>query len=367
MLIRSITFANSGSHWPRNAGLQLAWTVCFIQAAFAQDSSLTGTVKDLQEADVSNAFVTLTDIEKQVTLKTLSNSVGVYEFPSVRPGAYALKVEALGFKVFVLQPIAVEVAQRARADAALTVGEVSSTVEVNVEVSGVQTETSAIGEVISSKKMAELPFNGRFFLDLAQLAPGTVLGSTNNRSGSTASSAFGAFSINSSGARSDAAAFMLDGINLNDGSQIEFQPNIDSIQEFKVVSNAFSAEFGRSSGIQITAVSKSGTNSLHGGLFEYLRNDKLDALNFFDLPRSVALAQTGRDIPPFKRNIFGESVGGPVFLPGLFLPNYDGRNRTFFFQSYEGRRQRESETFNVTVPTASQRAVVTDPVIGKLL
>ena len=362
MLIRYITFANSGSRCRRSALLRLAWTLCFVQAVFAQDSSLTGTVKDLQEAAVSNAAVTLTDIEKQVTLKTLSNSVGLYEFPALRPGSYALKVEAPGFKVFVLQPIVVEVAQRARADAALTVGEVTSTVEVNVEISGVQTESSSIGEVISTKKMAELPFNGRFFLDLALLAPGTVLGSTNNRSGATASSAFGAFSINSSGARSDAAAFILDGINLNDGSQIDFQPNIDSIQEFKVVSNAFSAEYGRSSGIQITAVSKSGTNSLHGTMFEYLRNDKLDALNFFDLPRAISKAQTGREIQPFKRNIFGESVGGPVWLP-----HYDGRNRTFFFQSWEARRQRESETYNVAVPTLAQRDSVTNPTIQKLI
>jgi hypothetical protein len=241
--------------------LTLASAVCFVQAVFAQVSSLTGTVKDLQEAAVSNAVVTLTDIEKQVTLKTLSNSVGLYEFPALRPGSYALKVEAPGFKVFVLQPIVVEVAQRARADAALTVGEVSSTARSTWSSRRCRRNRALSARLSAQKKMAELPFNGRFILDLAQLAPGTVLGSTNNRSGSTASSAFGAFSINSSGARSDAAAFMLDGINLIDGSQIEFQPNIDSIQEFKVVSNAFSAEYGRSSGIQITAVSKSGTNS----------------------------------------------------------------------------------------------------------
>jgi outer membrane receptor protein involved in Fe transport len=331
--------------------------------AFAQNASLTGTVKDAQDAVVSSSVVTLTDIEKKTSLKTVTNQLGFYEFPTLRPGSYSLRVEAQGFRSFKLEPVVLEVGERGRADASLTVGEVSSTVAVTAEATGVETESSAIGEVISTRKMAELPFNGRFFLDLAQLAPGTVLGSTNNRAGSTASSAFGAFSINSSGARSDQAAFLLDGINLNDGSQIEFQPNIDSIQEFKVVSNAFSAEYGRSSGISITAVSKTGTNSLHGGLFEYLRNDKLDALNFFDLPRAAAKAQTGREIAPFKRNIFGESVGGPVFLPRI----YDGRSKTFFFHSYEGRRQRESETFNVTVPTAAQRSSVTNPVILNLL
>ena len=146
-------------------------------------------------------------------------------------------------------------------------------------------------------------------------------------------------------------------------NQITFLPNVDVIQEFKVQNNAFSAEYGRNAGIVINAVTKSGGNQIHGSAFEFLRNDKLDARNFFDLPRPVAKAQTGREIPPFKRNIFGASVGGPVLLPGL----YDGRNRTFFFSSFEGRRQRESDTFRTTVPTDAQRAAVTDPAVQKLL
>jgi hypothetical protein len=229
-------------------------------------------------------------------------------------------------------------------------------------VSTVETESSSIGDVIGSKTISEIPLNGRFFLDLAVLVPGSVMGSTNNRNGNTSASAFGSFSINSSGARSDSASFMIDGINLNDGTQITFQPSVESVQEFKVQSNSFSAEYGRTAGIIINGVTKSGSNALHGALFEFLRNDKLDALNFFDPSRAVEKQRTGEEIAPFKRNIFGESVGGPVVLPG-----YNGRNRTFFYEDYEGRRLRETETFTTTVPTLAQRAAVTSPAVAKLL
>jgi Carboxypeptidase regulatory-like domain len=331
-------------------------TVC------AQNASLTGTVKDAQGAVIPAAIVRLTDVGKQVPLTTVSNQEGLYVFPAVSPGNYSLKAEAPGFQLFTLSPIVLQVDQRGRADVTLSISGASATVDVTDSVAGVQTESSSIGDVIGSKIISDVPLNGRFFLDLALLAPGSVLASTNNRNGSTTASAFGAFSINSSGARSDSASFVLDGINLNDGTQIEFQPSVEAIQEFKVQSNAFSAEYGTTAGIMVNGVTKSGTNSLHGTLFEFIRNDKLDALNFFDPPRAVEQARTGETIAPFKRNIFGESVGGPVILPG-----YNGKNRTFFFENYEGRRLRETETFTTTVPTLAQRAAVTNPVVAKLL
>jgi hypothetical protein len=328
----------------------------------AQNGSITGAVKDAQNAGVAAAVVTLTDIGKQIKSKSVTAQDGSYDFPTLRPGSYSLTVESPGFQTFTIPSLTLEVDQRIRADASLAVSGASAYVDVNAAIAGVQTESSAIGDVMNSQQISDIPLNGRFFLDLAVLVPGSVLGSTNNRSGNTSASAFGAFSINSSGARSDSASFVLDGINLNDGTQIEFQPSIEAIQEFKVDSNAFSAEYGRTSGIIITGIVKSGTNAFHGVLFDYLRNDKLDALNFFDPPRAVEKARTGETIAPFKRNIFGESVGGPVLLPG-----YNGRNRTFFFENYEGRRLRETETFTTTVPTLSQRAAVTNPVVQKLL
>ncbi len=333
-----------------------------LSSIYAQNASLTGTVRDSQGGAVPAAIIKLTDLGKQVPLTTVSNQEGLYVFPIVSPGDYSLKAEAPGFQVFTVSRIVLQVDQRERADVTLAVSGASATVDVTDNVAGVQTESSFIGDVIGSKTISDIPLNGRFFLDLALLAPGSVLASTNNRNGSTTASAFGAFSINSSGARSDSASFVLDGINLNDGTQIEFQPSVEAIQEFKVQSNAFSAEYGRTAGVMVNGVTKSGTNGLHGTLFEFIRNDKLDALNFFDPPRAVEKSRTGETIAPFKRNIFGESVGGPVILPG-----YNGKNRTFFFENYEGRRLRETETFTTTVPTLAQRAAVTNPVVAKLL
>jgi Carboxypeptidase regulatory-like domain len=285
----------------------------------AQNASLTGVVKEPQGAVVPDAIVNLTDLGKQTSVKTLTNQIGVYEFPILQPGQYSLKTAAPGFEVSTISPIAFEVDQRGRADVMLSVSGAVTTVEVNFAgVSAVETESSSLGDVIGSKTITDIPLNGRFFLDMAVLTPGSVLGSTNGRSSSTSEAAFGAFSINSSGARSDSASFMIDGINLNDGTQITFQPSVESVQEFKVQSSSLNAEYGRTSGIIINGVTKSGTNSLQGTLFEFLRNEKLDALNYFDPPSSVEEQRSGEQIAPFKRNIFGESAGGPVLLPKLY-------------------------------------------------
>ena len=330
----------------------------------AQNASLTGVVKDPQGALVPNSIVTLVDLGKQTSLKTVTSQAGIYDFPILQPGQYELKAEAPGFQISTVSPIPLEVDQRGHADVVLSLSGTATTVDVNgAGVTAVETESSSVGDVIGSKTITDIPLNGRFFLDLAVLTPGSVLSSTNGRSSSTSEAAFGAFSINSSGARSDSASFMIDGINLNDGTQISFQPSVESVQEFKVQSSSFSAEYGRTGGIIVNGVTKSGTNALHGTLFEFLRNEKLDALNYFDPPRSVEQARTGESIAPFKRNIFGESVGGPVWIPKL----YDGRNRTFFFENYEGRRLDETETFTATVPTVAQRAAVTNPVVAQLL
>src|SRR5581483_10897301 len=188
-----------------------------------------------------------------------------------------------------------------------------------------------------------------FFLDLALMQPGTVVPSTNNRTFLAVPSGIGISGINASGTRKDSTNYVVDCINLSNmvQNQITFQPNLDMIQEFKVQTNAFSAEYGRNAGIIINGVSKSGTNGFHGTAFEFVRNSVFDAKNFFDPPGKIA---------PFKRNIFGYSVGGPII-----------RNKLFFFHSYEGRRGREVATLNTVVPTPAQRAAVTSPVIQKLL
>src|SRR5512133_3198462 len=297
----------------------LAFACCAI-TVYAQNASLVGTVRDPQSAVVPGATVTLTNNETRIAKTVNSDEEGNYEFSAVRPGPYNLKVERPGFSTWVRTDLVLAVDQRVRADVPLQVGEASTLITIEGQSQGVQTESSSVGEVIETKKIVEIPLNGRFFLDLALLTPGTVVPSTNNRTFLAMPSGIGASGINASGTREDSTNYMLDGINLSDmvQNQITFQPNIDMLQEFKVQTNAFSAEYGRNAGIIINGVSKSGTNGLHGSAYEFVRNDHFDAKNYFDPPGKI---------PPFKRNIFGYSVGGPII-----------RNKLFFFNSYEGRR-----------------------------
>ena len=324
--------------------------VSLIVPVFAQNAALTGTIKDAQDATIPSATVTLTNQLTKIAQTIQSDESGNYEFPVVRPGPYSLKVERTGFKTFVQNDIELAVTQRGRVDAALTVGDTSTILTVEAAPGGVQTESSSLGTVVDNKKIVEIPLNGRFFLDLALLTAGTVVPSTSNRTFLAAPSGIGISGINASGTREDSTNYLFDGINLSDmvQNQITFQPNIDMIQEFKVQTNAFNAEYGRNAGIIINAVSKSGTNGFHGSAFEFVRNEKFDAKNFFD--------KANVPIAPFKRNIFGYSIGGPII-----------RNRTFFFNSYEGRQGREVATLNAPVPTSAQRAAATNPVTKQLL
>jgi hypothetical protein len=329
-----------------------AFLILFLVAlpAIAQNASLVGTVKDQQDAAMPNVTVTLTNLESNIAQATKTDASGGYEFSFIRPGRYTLKAEQTGFKTFVQSAFTLAVSDRARVDAVMQIGEASATVTVEATPTGVQTESSTLGSVVENKKIVEIPLNGRFFLDLALLQAGTVVPSTNNRTFLAAPSGIGASGINASGTREDSTNYLVDGINISDmvQNQITFQPNIDMIQEFKVMTNAFDAANGRNAGIIVTAVSKGGSNSFHGTAYEFLRNDMFDAKNFFDDP--------AKPIAPFKRNIFGYSVGGPII-----------KNKTFFFTSYEGRQGREVATLNAVVPTDAQRATVTNPVVQKLL
>jgi len=329
--------------------LALFLACLFSVSAFAQSAALTGTVKDAQDAAIPSANITLTNELTKVAQTTQSDESGNYEFPVLRPGTYSMKVEKAGFKTFVQSQIVLAVTERGRIDPSLAIGEASTIVNVEAAAGGIQTESSSLGTIVDNKKIVEIPLNGRFFLDLALLTAGTVVPSTSNRTFLAAPSGIGISGINASGTREDSTNYLFDGINLSDmvQNQITFQPNIDMIQEFKVQTNAFNAEYGRNAGIIINAVSKSGTNGFHGTAFEFVRNEIFDAKNFFDKPGPIA---------PFKRNIFGYSVGGPII-----------KNRTFFFHSYEGRQGREVATLNAPVPTDAQRATATNPVIKQLL
>src|SRR5262245_6796735 len=332
----------------------ISWLISIVLLgaipAFAQNASLVGSVRDAQQAVIPGAAVTLTSSNTGLSLTSNSNETGVFEFATVRPGNYELKVEQPGFRSF-NQSLVLALGQRARVDVVLPVGEISVAISVEAATSPlVQTESSALGDVVDTKKISDVPLNGRFFLDVALLTAGTVVPSTNNRTFLAVPSGIGISGINASGTREDSTNYLFDGINLSDmvQNQITFQPNIDSIQEFKVQTNAFSAEYGRNEGINVNAISKQGTNEFNGSACEFDRNEKLDAKNFFD--------RADVPIPPFKRNIYGYSIGGPII-----------QNKTFFFHSYEGRQGREVTNLNAQVPTAAERATVTNPIIQKLL
>src|SRR6059036_434728 len=308
--------------------------------ALAQNAALVGTVRDAQQALIPGVMGTLQNLDTGVELTTMTNELGNYEFPTVRPGNYSVRVELSGFRRFV-QNLVLAVNQRSRVDASLQVGDVSAGVTVQETTAVVQTESSALGDVVQSRDLVNIPLNGRFFLDLALMTAGTVVPSTNTRTFLATPSGIGISGINASGTREDSTNYLFDGINVSDmvQNQITFQPNLDMIQEFKVQTNAFSAEYGRNAGIIINGVSKSGTNRLHGTVYEFVRNENFDAKNYFDSPT--------QPIAPFKRNVYGYSVGGPI-----------GKGKTFFFHSYEGRQGREVTTLNTQVPTAAERAVV---------
>src|SRR5215471_16705260 len=318
-------------------------------ALLAQNAAVVGTVRDAQDAVVPSAVVTLKNVDTGVSQATESNEAGLFEFPNVRPGSYSVKVEKAGFKSFQQGPIVVSVDQRARVDTGLEVGETSTVLTVEASDIHVETESSSLGSVVTTKTIMEMPLNGRFFLDLALIQPGAVAPSTNNRTFLAVPSGIGISGINASGTREDSTNYVFDGINISDmvQNQITFQPNIEMIQEFKVQTNAFSAEYGRNAGIIVNGVSKSGTNGLHGSAFEFVRNSYFDAKNYFD--------RGDLPIAPFKRNVFGYSVGGPI-----------RKNRTFFFNSYEGRRAREVASLNSLVLSDAQRASITNPVVQKI-
>ncbi len=322
--------------------------VSFLPLA-AQNASVTGMVSDPQEAPIPNVSVTLTNVDMGIAVRANTDVGGNYEFGFVRPGNYVIKVEHPGFRAFQQGPIKIEVDQRARVNVEMELGEAKTAVTVEAGASGVQTESSTLGTVTGTRTILEIPLNGRFIIDVALLAPGTMVPSTNNRTFLAVPSGVGISGINASGTREDSTNYMLDGINLSDmvQNQITLQPNIDMVQEFKVQQNSFSAEYGRNAGIIINLVTKPGSNAIHGSAYEFLRNQRFDAKNFFDPPGPII---------PFNRNIFGYSVGAPVI-----------KDRTFFFTSYEGRVGLEVASIKTLVPSDAQRATVTNPIIRQLL
>jgi len=333
--------------------------------ALAQSTAtLQGSVTDAKGAVLPNATVVIKNKSTSAERTVQTDGEGNYQMAALPVGVYTVEVRLQGFKTGVADQVTLEVAKTAVQNFQLDVGAITEQVLVSSDVPVIETATTSVGTVINQRTVQEIPLNGRHFVDLGLLIPGTVTPPQNGFLTAPLRGQ-GSFAINTAGNREDTVNFMINGINLNDmvQNQITFQPSINTVQEFKADNSTFSAEYGRNSGAIVNIATRSGANDYHGEFFEFLRNDYFDARNFFERTTDPA---------PFKRNQFGFNLGGPLSLPrfheGGPSIGYNGKNKTFFFFSYEGLRQRQGLTISgVTVPTLAQRAAVTDPVIKQLL
>ncbi len=303
-------------------------------------ATVVGQVTDATGAVVPNATVKIIEDATNQSQTVTTTEDGKYTFTQLSPGSYSLRVEAANFKAAVKTDLVLETANSTRFDIALEAGNISEQVTVTAEPAVINTETSSKGEVITPRQVQDLPLNGRNFTDLALLTPGVYPRPADDDQGEGLATA---------GTRTDATNFILDGVvNKSDrNGSVGVNTSIESIQEFKVETSSYSAEYGRSAGAQINVVSKGGGNKFHGSAFDYLRNDIFDARNFFTAP--------GED-KTLLRNQFGGSLGGPLpfFNFGEGGPTFkSGKDRTFFFVSFEGTRQRRSESAITTAPRAN--------------
>jgi hypothetical protein len=322
--------------------LLISYVACCAMAAVTCAQTSTGTiqghVRDTSDAAVPGAAVTVTSSKTGVSVQTRSNTQGEFVVPFLTPADYVVTVEKAGFRRYTESAIRLDVQQVRSLDIKLEIGEVATTVRVEAESAPLDTSTSAVTTTIENKRIVDLPLNGRNVLSLAVLVPGVTPGQGSAGSGAGRTPWI-------SGGRNATSEVRLDGVatTVPDPLPGAFAgavvPSVDSVEEFVIVTNTLAAEYGRTGGGAILLASKQGGNSLHGTAYEFLRNSKLDANDFFSNRAGIPLSA-------LQRNQFGAAVGGPVFLPKI----YDGRNRTFFFFNDDLTRQRTPDSLNTTVP-----------------
>jgi hypothetical protein len=322
------------------AAFASAFACCVYAQTFGE---ITGRVTDPSGAVIPGASVTLTNVNTSAVRNVVTTEAGAYTFPSIAPGSYRLRTELPGFKTAVSEPFEVQVQQVVRLDVVLQVGQVSETVEVAAAADLLQAETAAVGAVVENKIITELPLNGRQYLGLVALAPNVnTLSPSAGQAASRQGGDRAAQSISTGGQRIMFDYYTLDGVNNTDPNFNTYivQPSIDAIQEFKVQIGVYPAEFGHQS-TQINVLTKSGGNAYHGSLFEFLRNDRLDA-------QPYAFTSVHPAKSPFKWNDYGFELDGPVRLPKL----YNGHDKLFFMSNYEALRRRQNflSTYNVPTP-----------------
>src|SRR5882724_1128196 len=319
----------------------VALIVSVASPASAQTTaSIKGTVTDASGAVVAGAKITVKNPSLGIARTTETNESGDYEVPALPPGTYNVEVSKDGFQRQQANSVVIAVSQNSVQSFSLSVASTSDVLVVESTQPVIDATTITVGQVIDKAVVQEIPLNGRHFVDLALLVPGTVTPPQNGFLTAPLRGQ-GSFAFNSAGGREDAVNFMINGVNLNDMSQnqVTFQPTINTVSEFKIDNSTYSAEYGRNSGSIVNIATRSGTNELHGELYDYLRNNDLDARNFFNpttVPQSV-----------LKRNQFGGDVGGPIF-----------KDKTFFFASYEGLRHRQGLATTSQVLTQGERGQI---------
>ena len=328
------------------AGFAFALVLPLPLLAQGTTGTISGTVRDQTGAVLPNASIQVSNQETGRARTVTTDAGGRYRVASLELGTYTVQASLAGFRTSVKSGIVLTVGSEVIVDLTTEVGQITESVTVAAETSLVQTTSAELSGLVGDKEIRDLPLNGRSYEALAFLQPG-VAQFNSASSGTTARVANGAgVKISVSGAPADYNSFLLDGTDIHDhsgftpGSVARNNLGVDSILEFRVFTQSYSAEYGRTAGGVISAVTRSGSNSLHASAFEFLRNSALDARNFFDRQPTP---QDPR-LPPFRRNQFGAAAGGPVL-----------RDRTFFFVSYEGLRERLSTTTSNTVPSAAAR------------
>ena len=325
--------------------LRAMLVVTFCGAAWAQDTgSITGTVKDPSGAAVAGAAVEVSSSDHGIDRQTVTNSSGDYNESGLPGGAYDVKVSAAGFKKYQAKGVKLDVAEKARVDIALQVG--ASTTEVVVEgsnVAEVETQSSELSGTVTGKEISQLELNGRNFTQLVTLTPG-VSNQTGQDEGTVG--VYGNVSYSMNGGRVEYNNWELDGgDNMDNGSNstLNVYPSIDAIAEFKVLTSNYGAQYGRNGSGTVEVETKSGTNAFHGDVYEFLRNDAFNSPAWFQ----------GGTVPEYKKNDYGYTLGGPIYIPGHF--NKD-KQKTFFFWSEEWRKDIvPGQSFNLPVPSLAER------------
>ena len=319
----------------------LAILICLAPMhAQVSTADILGTVTDSSGAVLVDAKITVENPETNLARTATSDGSGNYAIALLPAGRYNIKVEHPGFRAATINSVTLAIGDRTRQDIRLEVGQATESVEVSAQAASLQSDSAAVGNLITDRVVQDTPLNGRNFVRLAQLGAGTnesvpnAMSSGNRPDDRRRTSAL---SVN--GQRDYANSYLIDGVDDNERyiGTIMVKPSEDALQEFRVQTNSYAAEVGRTAGGVANLITKSGTNSLHGSLFEFFRNQHLDAKNYF--------VGATADNPPYKQNQFGGSIGGPI-----------KKDKTFFFGDYEGLRLRQGITYASTVPTLAMHS-----------